>query len=234
MSAAISTDTPSAILPLESGDVLDCDEFERRYEAMPQLKKAELIEGTVFITELVRFERHGAPHADLIGWLCNYEFRTPGLEAGSGATVRLDRCNILQPDAVLIKDPRRGGSTRLSDDDILVGAPELVAEVATSAASIELHQKLRVYERNRVQEYIVWRVLERQIDWFVLREDKFERLRPDADGVYRSEFYPGLWLDAKALIGYRLQQALSVLLQGIATPEHAAFVERLSQAAAGK
>jgi hypothetical protein len=36
--------------PLENGDRLTRDEFEQRYQAMPNVKKAELIERKVYIT----------------------------------------------------------------------------------------------------------------------------------------------------------------------------------------
>ena len=40
------------------------------------------------------------------------------------------------------------------------------------------------------------RVLDHAVDWFVLRETEYQRLAPDAAGIYRSEVFPGLWLDA--------------------------------------
>ena len=40
---------PPRILPLEHGDHLTREEFERRYEAMPHVRKAELIEGVVYM-----------------------------------------------------------------------------------------------------------------------------------------------------------------------------------------
>lgn len=56
--------------PLENGDRLSRYEFERRYRAMPHLKKAELIEGVVYIAAAaLRFKSHGQPHAHLMGWL---------------------------------------------------------------------------------------------------------------------------------------------------------------------
>jgi len=36
------------------------------------------------------------------------------------------------------------------------------------SASFALHTKLHVYRRNGVREYVVWRVLDQQLDWFVL------------------------------------------------------------------
>ncbi len=75
------------IPPLEAGDHLTRREFERRYQAMPHIKKAELIEGVVYMPPPVRFGGHGEPHFMMIGWLFNYCAGTPGLRTGDNATV---------------------------------------------------------------------------------------------------------------------------------------------------
>jgi Uma2 family endonuclease len=219
------------ILPLEPGDRLTRDEFERRYDAMPQLKKAELIEGVVFLPSPVRHRLHGRPHLHLIGWLAAYEAATPGVEAGDNTTIRLDLDNEPQPDALLLIDPARGGQARISTDDYIEGSPELVAEVAASSASYDLHTKLNVYRRNGIKEYLVWRVLDKELDWLVLRGSQYERLTPDAEGRLRSEVFAGLWLDAAALLRGDMARVLAVVQQGTASPEHAAFVQRLGAAA---
>ena len=203
--ATVSEKGPSpspqdVIPPLEPGDRLSRAEFERRYDAMTDLKKAELIEGVVYIPSPVRLRRHGRPHFHLVTWLGNYKTATPAITGADNASVRLDLDNEPQPDVVLFIDPASGGQARISSDDYLEDAPELVAEVAASSASYDLNTKLNVYRRNRVQEYIVWRVLDRQIDWFVLRDGEFVRLPLDDDGSYPSEVYPGLWLDPPALV----------------------------------
>jgi Uma2 family endonuclease len=213
--------------PLENGDVLTRAEFERRYEAMPHLKKAELIEGVVHVPSPVRHRNHGRPHIHLANWLGHYEAGTPGVEAGAESTVRLDLDNEPQPDALLFIDPACGGQAHIDADDYITGAPELVAEVASSSVSYDLHVKLRVYRRNGVREYIVWRVLDREIDWFVLRAGQYEPMPRDAEGFYRSEVFPGLWLDSAALLRGDLATVLAVVQRGLASPEHAAFVARL-------
>jgi hypothetical protein len=218
---------------LEPGDHLTRDEFERRYDAMPDLKKAELIEGVVYMPSPVRQAQHGSPHFDLITWLGVYRAATPGVEGGDNSTIRLDLNNAPQPDALLIIEPGRGGRVQISDDDYVVGGPELVAEVAASRAAFDLNTKLRVYRRNGVQEYLVWRVLDNAIDWFVLAQNDYESLAPGADGVYRSHVFPGLWLNAGALARRDLPAVLQVLQQGLASPEHAAFIARLRQAGPG-
>ena len=115
---------------------------------MPQVKKAELIEGIVYMASPLRFRSHGKPHAYIMGWLAMYEAATPGVELGDNATVRLDADNEPQPDALLRVEV--GGLSRISEDDYVEGAPELIVEIAASSASLDLHEKLKVYRRNQV------------------------------------------------------------------------------------
>jgi hypothetical protein len=216
-----------SIPPLEPGDQLTRDEFERRYDAMPHLKKAELLEGIVHMPSPVRLNRHGEPHAHLIGCLFVYSASTHGVRVGDNCSVRLDMDSEPQPDAAMIIEPNRGGRVQISPDDYVVGDPELVAEVAASSVSIDLTTKLRIYRRNQIQEYLVWRVLEQSLDWFVLRNSQYERLSVNTDGFYQSEVFPGLWLDAAALTRFDPAAVLQGLQKGLASPEHAAFVARL-------
>src|SRR5262249_3059364 len=138
---------------LQNGDRLTREEFERRYDAMPGLKKAELIEGVVYMSSAVRFEQHGAPHFDLIGWLALYRFFTPGVRGGDNSTLRLSLISDPQPDACLLILPTHGGRAQIDADDYITGRLELVAEVAASSASYDLHDKLAAYRRNGIQEY---------------------------------------------------------------------------------
>ena len=109
-----------------------------------------------------------------------------------------------------------------------------MAEVTASTASYDLHDKLESYRRNGVREYLVCRVLDRQIDWFVLREGAYERLAPAPDGSLRSTVFPGLWLDPAALMRGDLPAVLALVQQGLASPEHAEFAARLGQASADR
>jgi Uma2 family endonuclease len=219
--------SPELIPPLEPGDQLTRPEFERRYEAMPQHIKAELLEGVVHMPSPVRYRRHGRPHAQLMGWLIQYEAGTPGVEAADNSTARLDLDNEPQPDAVLLIDPARGGQARISTDDYIEDAPELVLEVASSSVSVDLTTKLQVYRRNGVREYLVWRVLDRAVDWFVLQAGQYERLMPDAEGLLRSATFPGLWLDVTALLNGDVAGVLATVQRGLSSPEHSTFVARL-------
>ena len=227
-----SVELGNAVLPLENGDRLSRAEFERRYNAMPHLKKAELIEGVVYVPSPVRYRQHGSPHAQLISWLGLYAAHTPGVGVADNTSVRLDLDNEPQPDALLLIDPSCGGQSRLSAEDFIEGAPELVAEVASSSVSYDLHAKLHVYRRNGVHEYVIWRVLNREIDWFVLRVGQYEKLSVDATGLLQSEVFAGLWLDPTAVVQGNLARVLAVVQQGIASSEHAAFVARLHPPAA--
>ncbi len=218
-----------AVPTLENGDRLTRAEFERRYNAMPNLKKAELIEGVVFMPSPVCYERHSHPHTRLVTWLGNYETDTPGVEAGDNGSVRLDLDNEPQPDALLIIRPERGGQVRLSEDDYIEGAPELVAEVSSSSVSYDLGKKLDAYRRNGVREYIVWRVLDRQVDWFVNQGGRFELMLPAAYGILRSSVFPGLWLDPAALVRGNKATVKATLQQGLNSPEHADFVAKLER-----
>lgn len=215
--------------PLESGDRLTRYEFEHRYQAMPYIKKAELIEGVVYVASPVRMANHGRPHAALVGWLMVYKAATPGVDLGDNATVRLDADNEPQPDALLRIEPEVGGNSRISEDDYVEGAPELIAEIAASSASYDLNDKLNAYRRNGVQEYIVWQIYENRLDWFSLQEGRYVPLEPDGVGVIRSQIFPGLWLAVNALREGDLAEVLAVLQQGLQTAEHQAFVEHLNQ-----
>ncbi len=212
---------------LEPGDRLTREEFEQRYEGMPGLKKAELIEGVVYMPSPVRVRRHGQPQFDFITWLGIYRAGTSGVIGADNATARLDLDNEPQPDALLMIDPARGGQARISDDDYVEDAPELVGEIAASSVSYDLHTKLNVYRRNGVRQYVVWRVEDGQVDWFVLRQGQFQRQAPDEDGLLRSDVFPGLWLDPAALVAGDMARVIAVAQQGVASDEHQAFVRRL-------
>lgn len=217
--------------PLESGDHLSRAEFERRYEAHPEIKKAELIEGIVYVATPVRAQRHGRPHSDVIGWLSIYRAATPGITVLDNTTLRLDNDNEPQPDAMVCLEPALGGRSWIGDDDYVEGSPELIVEVAASSAAYDLHGKLHAYQRNGVQEYLAVLMYEQRVDWFVLREGVYERLEPDEAGVLRSRVFPGLWLASQALLAGDLAAVLQVLQAGLASPEHGQFVERLRAAA---
>jgi Uma2 family endonuclease len=220
------------IPPLENGDLLTRAEFERRYEAMPWLKKAELIEGVVFMGSPVHSEVHAQPHGLMVTLLGLYRLSTPGVLLDDNGTLRLDPDNEPQPDVMLRIDADKGGASYISTDDYVEGAPELVVEISASSASYDLREKRRVYRRNGVREYIVWQIYDGRLDWWALREGEYQPLPSDAAGVVKSEVFPGLWLDVPALLENDPAKTLATLQQGIASEEHAAFVAKLAASAA--
>ena len=200
-------DRPAVPPPLEPGDRLTRAEFERRYAAMPHVKKAELIEGAVYMPSPVRYD-HGKPHAMVMGWLAVYAAAVPSVEFADNATVRLDADNEFQPDALLRLRSEAGGQSRISPDGYLEGAPELVVEIALSSAAYDLHDKLPVYRRTGVQEYLVWQIQEQQFDWFYLTEGQYTLLPADEQGHIQSRVFPGLRLNVAALLADDLAAVL--------------------------
>ncbi|MGH9846557.1 MAG: Uma2 family endonuclease [Blastocatellia bacterium] len=222
--------TSPSIPLLKHGDYLTRSEFERRYRAMPEIKKAELIEGRVVMPSPVRAKHHGAPHGKIVVWLGHYEAFTHGVSTFDNTSTRLDTVNEPQPDAQLRIDESLGGQSRISEDDYIEGGPELVAEIAASSAPYDLGEKLRIYRRNGVREYIVWSIEDQQLKWFSLEAGEDVQLNPDENGILRSRVFPGLWLDVEALLSGEMANVLSTLQQGLASPEHGDFVRRLSEA----
>ncbi|MBD2197755.1 MULTISPECIES: Uma2 family endonuclease [Calothrix] len=215
--------------PLQSGDRLTRPEFERRYAAAPHIKKAELIEGIVYVASPLRHEQHGKPHSRIMTWLGIYQAMTPGVDLSDAPTVRLDLDNEPQPDAVLFLESAVGGQTRVSSDDYIEGAPELIVEIAASSAAIDRGSKKQVYRRNGVLEYVIWQTYDNQIEWFYLTDGDYQLLSPGADGIIRSQVFPGLWLAVEALLNNQMAQVLEVVQAGLNSAEHTTFVQRLSQ-----
>ena len=191
---------------------------------MPQLKKAELSEGIVYIPTPLRANQHATPHGHLAAWLGTYSAESPGVQMADNATVRLDFDNEPQPDLVLFKLPARGGQARISEDDYIEGAPELVVEIVGSSTAYDLHQKKDAYRRNGVREYLAWITGEHRLVWWELRDSDYQEMASDPDGLLKSRVFPGLWLDVPALLRGDLKAVLATLRRGLDNPEHAAFV----------
>jgi Uma2 family endonuclease len=223
--------TPSPLFttpPLINGDKLTRYEFERRYSTTSKIKKAELIEGIVYIMPAaLRFRSHGQPHGQILTWLGTYEVMTPGTALGVEPTVRLDTDNEFQPDAILIINPTAGGQTKITEDDYIEGAPELVIEIAASSTAIDLHSKKQVYRRNGVKEYIVWQVLDNKLTWFTLEKGEYLELIPDEQGIIKSQMFPGLWLSVNDLLAEKMINVLNVLQTGLQSSAHRDFINKL-------
>ena len=174
----------------------------------------------------LRIREHGNPHARIVTWLGTYWSATPGIELGDNTTVRLDADNEPQPDALLRIEV--GGQSKISEDGYVEGAPELIAEIAASSVSIDVHGKLNIYHRNQVQEYIIWRFQDRELDWFRLTEGRYIPLQLNSEKIIKSEVFPGLWLDKEVLLAGNLAKAIETVQQGLKTVEHRNFVKQLS------
>jgi Uma2 family endonuclease len=208
---------------LHSGDRLSRVEFHRRYLAYPEDAKFELIGGIVFMASPVR-RTHGLYHVELSALLKAYVSHTPGTETADNATVILDDDNEPQPDLYLRILENAGGQSGTSEDDYVLGPPELIAEIAYSSVAIDLHAKKDRYQHAGVVEYLVLCIEERELRWFDLANSR--SLSSDSRGVFRSQTLSGLWIDGPALLARDTQQLLSVLNQGLATPEHARFLHQ--------
>jgi hypothetical protein len=218
-----------ALPPLEAGQHLDQPTFHERYEAMPPETRAELVGGVVYMPSPMRGD-HGVTSRIVAGWLCHYQWKTPELHGEDGCTVKLNDLGEPQPDCQLRLPRALGGQSRVDENGYIAGAPELMVEIARSSRGYDLNQKKADYERAGVVEYLVVELVPDRIHWFTRRGNCFKNLAPGPDGIYRSNVFPGLWLDAKALFAEDLNRLIEVLEQGLATPEHAAFVAKLARA----
>jgi len=214
---------------LQNGDHLSAREFLRRYEAMPEVKKAELIDGIVYMGSPVRIDQHGEPDAFMQGWLCNYSVATPGVKHATNSTTRLGPDDVPQPDGLLRITAEYGGQARVDAKGYLDGAPELVVEVAASSVSLDVREKLASYRRAGVREYIVWRTEDEAVDWWALEEDEFRPLPAEADGTLRSRVFPGLWLEVRALLAGDGPRVMAKLQEGRQSGEHAAFIAEMQK-----
>jgi Uma2 family endonuclease len=236
---------PRAVPPLRDGDRMDADEFLQRYAADAAVHTAELLGGTVYIVrrkELrdgqevvvppISAEGHSTPDNLIQTWTGNYVTDTPGVAAhGSATTILPSNATGLEPDGVLRVLPDAGGRSTIGADKFIHGVPELVIEVSHSSGDRDLGPKYAAFEADGVPEYLVWRTDTDEILWFVLKRKKYVPLSPHPDGTLRSMTLPGLWLDPAALIAGDRSKVRDVLMRGIASPEHAAFVAKLKRAA---
>ena len=174
---------------------------------------------------------HSEYDEDLAVWTVLYKKSTKGLRSCKNATIILGRHGEVQPDGHLRIPEALGGQTRI-ERGYIVGAPELVIEIARSSRSYDLNEKKAEYARAGVLEYVVVELEPDRVHWFVLRDGRFEELPAEADGIHRSLVFPGLWLDADALLAEDLDRLVEVLDQGLVTPAHAAFAAKLMAAGA--
>jgi Uma2 family endonuclease len=212
---------------LREGDRLNSKEFLRRWEAMPELKHAELIEGVVFMPSPLS-DDHGSIHLRMATWLGSYADETPGCGGGLESTWVMGEKSAPQPDLHLRILPEFGGQSSRAGV-YCAGAPELIVEVSGSTLSRDLGAKLELYRRSGVREYLSVLLSPRQIIWRELIRGKYREIAASEDGLLRSRVFPGLWLDPDAVWNSkkRLSKAVG---QGVKSMEHAAFLRKLAAA----
>ena len=217
--------TPGSVPELHAGDRMSRAEFHRIYSLIPEDFKAELIGGVVHVPSPLR-RTHGTRHSLLDTIMGVYVGGTPGIELANNATILLGDGGEPQPDLVLRILPEFGGQSQTTGDEYIQGPPELVAEIAHSSAAIDLYSKREDYARYGVIEYIVFCLQEQEVRWIDLRDGR--EFHPDANGIIKVRSFPGLWIDSRAVLANDYARAISAVQAGLTTPEHAAFVERLS------
>jgi Uma2 family endonuclease len=137
---------------LESGDRLSQEEFHRRYSLRPDIRKAELIGGIVYVASPARWDKHGKHQSLVVMWLRAYAEDRSDVGVGDADTVFLTGGNEVQPDAFLFRLSGPGAGARVKASGYIEGAPELVVEVAASSVSYDLHDKKEAYRRAGVPE----------------------------------------------------------------------------------
>lgn len=194
------TTAPPHLPVLESGDRLTREEFHRRYSLRPDIRRAELVLGVVYVASPVRSDLHGDPVGLVSFWLNAYAVDMPDLRDSTDGTVLIRPDTELQPDVFLYWNPPRGHGARLNPNGYITGTPDLIVEVAASSASYDLHDKKETYRIAGVPEYIVWRTVDGVIDWFRLRDGNYQSVEPDEQGTIESSTFPGLRLNLPAMI----------------------------------
>jgi Uma2 family endonuclease len=233
MSTGVRSRPPRILPPLVNGQELDQPTFHERYEAMPPETRAELVGGVVYMPSPLSFD-HGEESNDVGGWLFYYKMFTPGVSSPKDATVKLDSQGEPQPDCQLLILADWGGKTHIDEEGYIAGGPELIVEIARSSRSYDLNQKKADYQRAGVREYLVIELDPNRIHWFIRRGRQFKDLLPGPDGIFRSETFPGLWLDGESLFAEDRRRLIRILKRGLRSPEHAAFVTQLARAKRGR
>lgn len=218
----------SAVQPFRNGEVLSREDFHQRYLHMPNFR-AELLNGRVFVTNALEYRKQSSARCMMVAWLNYYGAFTPGTHASTNVTHLLSPTSELQPNGALRIEEASGGHSLVDVDGYIAGIPELFAEVASNGSGYEATDKLLVYREARVNEFIVWRIDEREVDWYALWDGEYQRLPLGSDGIIRSEAFPGLWLDVAAMIGDDGAAVFDTLQRGLAAPEHAEFVSHLKR-----
>jgi Uma2 family endonuclease len=211
---------------LATGQKMSREEFLRRWEELPDLKNAELIDGVVHVPSPLSYD-HGHRDAVVHWWLGQYAYSTPGCDCGCNNTWTMLE-DAPQPDSFLRILPACGGQSR-NGVKYGEGAPELIVEISESSRGVDFGSKLKLYERAGVREYITAETLRRRLVWRLLQGGVYVAQQIPEDGILRSQVFPGLWLDVPAFWNDDKTRIMAALTQGLATEEHRQFAESLAQ-----
>lgn len=187
--SAINAGTPLLI----TGMKMSREEFIETWDNEPNLKCAELIDGTVFVSSPVSLD-HGIYESLMVAWLRAYSSKVPGWTCATNVTWYIQD-SAPQPDVSLFRSDvsteRRGKYP--------VGAPAIAVEVCVSSRDYDFGPKKALYQRAGVEEYITVETFSKTITWRTLVGGSYQNLPVDNDGIIRSRALPGLWLDVAAL-----------------------------------
>jgi Uma2 family endonuclease len=212
---------------LREGDRLTAREFLRRWEAIPELKNAESIDGIVFMASPVSYG-HGSQRSAFNFWLSLFAGATPGCAVCSDTTWVMGPSEVPQPDLAMRILPQFGGQSKDSGH-YPAGAPELIVEISGSSTSRDLGVKLDSYRRAGVREYLTVLLNPKQIIWRQLVRNRYKEVTASADGLLKSRVFPGLWLDPAAV--WDANRSLRPAVEfGLQSPEHALFLHTLRAA----
>ena len=193
---------------------------------MPEDTRAELI-GEIVRLGARRTAAQGETSAEALAWLGCYEAATPGVQGLGRVTILLSNYSELEPNACLLLPPSCGGRT-WEEDGYLAGPPEFVVDVAGHDEGYYLNEKCHDYEQAQVREYVVAIVGQNpRVVWFHHTGRGFEELSVSACGEFRSQVFPGLWLDPVALLQLDTGGVQAALERGLASPKQAEFVQSL-------
>ena len=206
-----------------NGDHMTRRQFHLMYCDMPDGYRAELIGGVVFEPSPVS-SVHSEFHLDLGYILRRYSRYTPGVRGGDNGTVILSDEDEVQPDLYLRFES--GGNSKKDKGKFIVGAPELVAEVAYSNCAIDLHLKKQRYAMHGAIEYLVVCLNPEKLYWFNLKASTM--IKADSKGIIRSQVFPGLWIHEKAFFNQDDDLQEAVLERGLNSLAHRKLLEQLS------
>jgi len=215
--------TPPGLI---TGQRMSVEEFLRRWEELDDLKKAELIDGIVYVPSPLSLE-HGDLDTLIHWWLAHYAHATPGCKAGNNSTW-LMLGSAPQPDAYLRITPSHGGQSG-KERQFGTGAPELAVEICVTSTEVDFGPKLKLYERAGVREYITIELFGQRIVWRMIENAIYVSQQVPPDGNLRSQVFPGLWLDVAAFWNDDGPKMLAALNAGLSSEDHQRFVERLSR-----